>query len=120
MDLNSTGTTLPEDLITLIPMDRMTDMLKVLRIRPEMYLGEKSLKALHHFVDGMILVCQLNHLPWLDFDFDEFDDWVRTNKAKHKRSMSRSFKTAQIQARTDTTGFDLWFSWYDEFMGGKS
>ena len=92
------------------------EFLEVLRTRPGMYTGARSVRSLGAFMGGFTVAEHVHGLPEEKhlggFDFQAFERWVE--KAIDDRCWS-SFRKAEERAGSDEAGFDLWYQWYDEF-----
>jgi hypothetical protein len=90
--------------------------LRILRDRPAMYLGSKTLKGLLYFVEGirwaeyMYSVRSSDRL--VDFNWHRFEPWLQIRLQKQ---FKRSFLWALEMTKTEEEAFDLWFTWYDEY-----
>jgi len=104
--------------IRIIAPKSWHSLLFVTRERPDLYLGSKTLKGLHYYIDGVFFAEHMYDIPrckkMIDFDWARFEPWVQKEKNK-KLGYYRSFGIAAKKTKSDEEAFDLWFSWYDEF-----
>jgi len=103
--------------------DRYPDLpslLEAIRKRPGMFLGHKTVYGLSVFLAGLAFAENYHNMPASDrlggFDMEQFERWVEM-KFNPSRLSLNSLSLAEHLAGSDESGFDLWFSWYDEFSG---
>jgi hypothetical protein len=91
-------------------------LLEILRARPAMYMGARSVHLLDAFVGGFMVAEHAHELPeqkhFAGFSFEAFERWVA--ETIDERSWS-SFRKAAERAGSADAGLDLWYQWYDEF-----
>ena len=86
---------------------------EVLRTRPGMWLGGKSVTRLGAFIWGFAAAEHAHGVePLAGFDFAAFQLFV---EAKIGWSSAGSYGQALQVAKSEERAFDLWFEWYDEF-----
>ena len=92
---------------------------QTIRSRPPMYLGNASITALFHFIDGFKYSEQIHKVNsnkrFNGFSFEKFEEWVDSEFNKRKLAV-RSFHLAKIKAKSEEKAFTLWFQWYDTYM----
>lgn len=105
--------------IRIIDPKSWHSQLAVIRSRPGMYLGGKTLKGLHHYVDGIRAAEHMYNIHpskrISDFDWGIFEPWHLKKLKIKPKGYSRSFVNAMEMTKSDEEAFDLWFSWYDEY-----
>lgn len=96
-------------------MASVQELLLQIKVRPELYLGQRSLSLLQAYLNG-----------WLNRDEDsvtdseligEFQDWVQ-----HKYDIKSSQSWAQIvlfYSSNEYDGLDNFFRLFEEFLGQK-
>ena len=106
--------------------DRYPDMptlLAAIRARPGMFLGEQTVCGLHLLLGGINFAEDFHDLPAAGriggFDAAGFERWVEARHNPRRLSLN-SFGLAARQAGSEAAGFDLWFGWYDAFIGGTT
>jgi hypothetical protein len=94
-------------------------LLAAIRKRPGMFLGKKSITLLQLLLNGIELAEDFHDIPLNDrmggFDERGFEEWVEA-KSNPKRLTLNAKSLAAYIAGNESDGFDLWFSWYDEFL----
>lgn len=93
----------------VIPWTTVAEMLAVIHRRPAMWLGAKSLERLRGFIAGWETAQRQQGSNCRAFS--DFEEWF----AMYKHD-GLSFDIARLQGAEDHVGFDLWFSWFNEFL----
>ena len=106
--------------------DRYPDLpalLAAIRTRPGMFLGHQTICGLHLLLCGIDFAEDFHGVLAADriggFDAVGFERWVESRHNPRRLSLN-SFSLAAHLAGAEVAGFDLWFGWYDEFVGGSS
>ena len=114
---------LSESSLTAIAITDWPTLLAEVRRRPGMYLGEPSLKALQHELDGIQWAEQLYAVPperrLQGFSFAAFERWFQEHLNPRRLSLN-SFHMARCLTASDEAAFHLWFSWYDSFRSEQA
>lgn len=103
------------------PIDKIHDwpsFFEIIRERPAMWLGSKSLFKLESIINGITLAEHFYSVPenkvFGGFDFTAFEAWVEQQFNPKKRSLI-SFHLARSISESEESAFDLWMNWYDQF-----
>lgn len=98
-------------------------LLDAIRKRPGLYYhqldGKKSIQSLASFLGGVAFsesfhgVRSGNRMG--NFEWDKFEKWVE-KKVNESRLSLNSLGLADYLSPSDSEAFDLWFSWYDQFI----
>jgi hypothetical protein len=98
-------------------------LLERIRDRPAIFLGHKTILGLHLLLDGFRFAEDYHAVPKAarigGFDREEFEEWVMMNNNPERLSHN-SMSLAAHLAGSDAAGFDLWFSWYDQYRAIRS
>lgn len=100
-------------------------LLEAIRLRPMMYFGGevRSIARLEAFLAGIEMAeefYKISSVPrFAGFDWEAYEKWVKCNFNKDGLSLN-SLSLAGYISNTESEGFDLWYSWYDEFNDANS
>jgi hypothetical protein len=89
-------------------------LLKTLRERPGMFLGEPTIRGLRLFLAGFEFAEDFHEVPRESrfcggFDTDAFEKWIESRYNPRRLSL-RSYGLAEHLAGSDASGLDLWFA----------
>jgi hypothetical protein len=100
----------------------LPSLLEAIRRRPGMFLGHKTVLGLSLLLSGIEFAEDYHVVPEpariRGFDLPGFERWVES-KYNPRRLSHNSCSLAEHIAVADEAGFDLWFSWYDEFRSNE-
>ncbi len=99
------------------PLGKFRSLIGFIRDRPDMYLGKKSITALHLFVTGILCWenCVGSGKPVEDDLFSLQLHVVR--KLRRKNGATPAALLALQKAKGDEeAGFDLWYKWWDSYL----
>ena len=94
------------------------DFFDHVRNRPGLYIGRKSLELLGAYLNGFGTAEQLHDIPpgqrMFGFDFEGFERFIGE---KIEVNSFGSMFLARRDTSSEEEAWDLWFKWYDEFLG---
>jgi hypothetical protein len=97
----------------------LPSLLAAIRQRPGMFLGHKTVFGLSLLLSGIMFAEDYHEIPGKarigGFDLEKFEKWVES-EYNPQRLSHNSLSLAEHLAGSDAAGFDLWFSWYDEYQ----
>ena len=97
----------------------MPTLLAAIRMHPGMFLGTKTITGMHLLLLGISNAEDFHGLAPEGriggLDRVSFEQWVMSQHNPHRLSLN-SFYLARHIAGGEDVGFDLWFTWYDEFL----
>ena len=93
------------------------------RNKPQMYHGgeERNILLFSALISGIVLAEEyygVENQVLTEFDWERFESWVEDRYNNRKLSF-KSFTLANYLSESSEQGFDLWFSWYDEFRDSE-
>jgi hypothetical protein len=98
-------------------------LLAAIRQRPALFLGHKTVLGLHLLLSGVTFAEDYHDVPQVarmgGFDFEAFEAWV-TATYNPRRLSHNSMSLAARLTGSEDAGFDLWFSWYNEFRAREA
>jgi hypothetical protein len=101
----------------------LPSLLDAIRKRPGMFLGHKTIFGLSLLLMGIQFAEEYHDVPettrFKGFDLPGFERWVESKY--NPRRLSHNSRNLAEYLAGDEAGFDMWFSWYDEFRseGGR-
>ena len=108
---------MPDDQSRVI---NVPSLLEWVRHRPAMYIGQKSIYGLNMMLGGIEFAESIHKIApdkrFSGFDFTRLEARI-DQRYNIERGSFRSFSLAAFIAGSDVDGFDLWYQWYDEFLG---
>lgn len=94
-------------------------LLGEVRRRPAMWLGCKSIGRLRVMLAGIQFAEEFHDVRkearFGGVDFVGFEKWVERAYNPQQLTLD-SFGLSRYLAGSEEDGFDVWFSWYDEFL----
>jgi hypothetical protein len=86
-----------------------------MKIRPQMYFGDKKLSSLYHFINGYDLALKLNNCEPLTPSIYDFNCWIAK---KYKAGLSSNFYSVLIQEcnNNEEEALTLFFELFEEFL----
>jgi hypothetical protein len=98
-------------------------LLAAIQRRPGMFLGTQTIRGLHLFLYGIDFAEEFHAISEQaclgGFDMAAFESWVESRYNPQRLSLN-SFSLAEYLERSDCPGWDLWFSWFDEYRRSES
>jgi hypothetical protein len=108
------------------PINQITDwpsFFDQVRLRPGMWLGEPSLTALQHLINGFEFAAYLYDVPddrrLRGFAFSEFEAWAEQQFNPNRLSLN-SYSLARRSSESEEEAFFKWFGWYDRFRSERT
>lgn len=98
------------------PPKSMTELLELMRDKPAMFLGRKSLYDLSSWIEGFCFAIKISNKNVFDMDVDfvSFDKYVQ-NKYEWHDVGGWSYKI-RYRYRDEANAFDEFYRLYDEFQ----
>ncbi|MEM8557466.1 MAG: hypothetical protein AAGG50_06535 [Bacteroidota bacterium] len=102
--------------VMVLKAGTFAELVELVRERPGMFVGKKSLYGLACFVGGARHVESAHSTEPEAWKFNRPDQFERWVELRGKPQPISSFDFALAQADSDDAAFDLWFAWWDEFQ----
>lgn len=100
----------------MLPFHDWPTFFETIRVRPNMWIGGKSLHRLFVYIGGFRDSEEAHGIGagqrFGGFDFEQFEQFVAS---KIRECSYGSLFLAREATRSEEEAFDLWFAWYDEF-----
>lgn len=97
-------------------MQKITQLIEVIKFRPEMYLGEKNIQTLYDFLNGYTMGLHACGFGSEAEILKDFQDWLYVRLKKNASSLHWGNLILKVKANNSKLAFDYFFELFDEFL----
>ncbi len=94
--------------------DDILNLIKMVKLKPGLYVGRKSLVKLRSFLDGYVFAMRYNNIKYNSVQYNMFNDWIAS---KYNIRTSELWDTYLPRiTNNEEKAFDLFFEELEEFL----
>lgn len=94
--------------------DDVLNLIKMIKLKPGLYIGSKSLVKMRSFLDGYFFAMRCNNIEYNSVQYNNFNTWI---SKKYNIRTSELWDTYLLKVtNNEEDAFDLFFEELEGFM----